>query len=134
MPTGRTDTITYLKLRYSQANDSIADAASWWWIANDWFMLNDEENALETLIESVEHLIESVVSLIGWGYFPDLGFGVPSFLDDYTIEEITWEDMTSAMANASKEGRWWLIMSIDELRREVWDFEFTSFRIRPATE
>ncbi|GAG28272.1 unnamed protein product, partial [marine sediment metagenome] len=63
-------------------------------------------------------------------------YGVPYFLWHYTIEEaesepLTWETIIAAWIDATADGRLMTILTLDELRREAWNKEFTSYRIAP---
>jgi len=69
------------------------------------------------------------------GYSSD--YGILYFLNEFTIAEaeapeefeLTWEKIVTAWTNADKLGRLWTILSIDFMRKEVWNEPVTSFQM-----
>jgi len=61
---------------------------------------------------------------------------VPYFLDNYTVEtadgdpyELSWEKIVAAWADANTTGRLFTILSIDAMRKEIWNEPVTSFAL-----
>lgn len=67
-----------------------------------------------------------------------LEFGDTFFLETYTIAEaaefdLTWDKICGAWIDAPKAGRLTTVLTLDELRRSVWDYEFNYFKIAEPT-
>jgi len=63
-----------------------------------------------------------------------LEFALTFFLETYTTEsadesDLTWDKITAAWIDAPKDGRLMTVLTLDELRRSVWDYEFNYFKI-----
>jgi len=81
---------------------------------------------------------EAVRSALSWIYYiksPDpLEFAITYFLETYTTDaaaeyDLTWSKILAAWIDAPRDGRLQTVLTIDELRRSVWDDEFTYFKI-----
>jgi len=65
----------------------------------------------------------------------DPPFSIPYFMQHYTVEdageefELTWAKINAAWIDAPRMGRLQTVLTLDELRRSVWDDEFTYFKI-----
>lgn len=94
---------------------------------------------IDKLTDTVEHILEVLDHVVGYGddeYYE--GFRVlRTYLSEFwppTGEELTWETIVTAWANASKTGRLYTVLTIDEMRKTVWNEEFTSFTLQAPGE
>lgn len=82
---------------------------------------------LDHLMDGIRELIDIQIGTYNQWYL------IPEYLTYYTgSTELSYEDILSAWIAAPKLGRLMTVLTIDELRREVWDQEFTSYKIAPA--
>jgi len=85
---------------------------------------------------ALSNMIMMLRKLIGHESAYDPEYAVPYFLSEYTTAEtaeeyeLSWEKIVAAWADADTVGRLWTILSIDFMRKEVWDEPVTTFMMR----
>jgi len=83
----------------------------------------DIEYILQKLIDTVKSLIDfDLTDYTRW-------FAIPEYLNEYAAS-VTWESIVAAWSGADTLGRLWTTLSIDFMRKEVWNEPVTSFQLR----
>lgn len=94
---------------------------------------------LQSMRNAFRHLLDCVEHLHGYkfGEDPEGFMGLMMSVNYWwtgPAEELTWETIVTAWANASKTGRLYTVLTIDEMRKTVWNEEFTSFTLQAPGE
>ncbi len=124
--------------QYAEAQSDRLIASDKTSLARSRWNSGDTINAVDALIGAVRFTIGVVKELIGTDFGLPYLYPLPHFLRNYTVEEageeyeLTAAKIMSAWIDADNQTRLMTVLTIDELRREVWDQEFVSYRIAPA--
>jgi len=81
------------------------------------------------------HTVWALRAVFAYTYLDDVDSIIHYFLDQYTAAggaELTWKSIIAAWIDANDVGRLWTILTIDELRKDVWDMPYTTFEIAGA--
>ncbi len=95
---------------------------------------------VQKTLEAQKHLITLLRALINQenGYTPDTM--LPYFLQEYTTDPdlvggaLDWTDIVAAWAEAPVTGRLFTILSIDSMRKQIWDEPVSSFDLAKGTD
>jgi len=71
-------------------------------------------------------------SIIGENFTEAHQYNLPYFLEQYTGgngDPISWEDIVAAWAEAPLEGRMFTVLSIDTMRKQIWNEPVSSFEL-----
>lgn len=97
------------------------------------------KNAVGNLYYAVEHLLGVANDFHAVQLDQTPKSALANFLENFTIAEngepppeyeLTWQKIVAAWADADKLGRLWTTLSIDFMRKEVWDEPVTDFALR----
>lgn len=100
--------------------------------------LSETDPITKSLFKDVRDLFYEVnkvlYRLINYSSSYSPPYGVPCFLKNHIAagEEyvLSWEKIVAAWADADMLGRLWTTLSIDFMRKEVWDEPVTDFALR----
>lgn len=85
------------------------------------------------MISAIEEVIDAIALSVGKGrgrYWNQLITDGIYMAAEFPEAEITWLSIVTAWAKADQEGRLWTTLSLDFMRKEVWNLPVTSFMMR----
>ncbi len=130
---GRQYLVDRMQTQYDSACASFGTSATQRYDGYVHYVANEDHKAIGHLIESVFYLLDGLSD-----FFYIAGIGGPSVSLASFIQwpifgcGFGWEAIVAAWIDADKSGRLQTVLTLDELRREAWDEEFISYRIKAA--
>ena len=131
----RTENLNKLIYNYDKAFDKAGAISNWRSSMLQSSGAEDWASAFSFCSYALNAINQSLDYLISWSSSsPDI-FVLTYFLTNYTIAEapeidLTWEAIVAAWSEADRLGRLWTVLSIDSMRKEVWNEPVTSFMLK----
>ncbi len=130
-------------LRFGQAKDAYTDST---------FDYNIAWANYPTIVDPIANLVAQRTLMaflhlsyaVRWMLNTESGYDppqqIPYFLENYTIataaepDPMTWEDIVAAWSEAPVSGRLFTVLSIDAMRKEIWNEPVSSFDLQKGAD